>query len=193
MSDENLASISDEDLAFALQSGAAPGAFAELWRRHNSSILATCRRIVRNQAWAEEIGQETFLRAITRIHQFKSGNFGGWLQTIAHNLCINHLQKASTRHERTGDEVTLVKEPARDTGWAKAGSELTEQILECLAALGDEQRLVLKFLYLHDYSYEEVSRKTGFKPDAVRSHAQNGRRMFAKIWREKFKGGLPQT
>src|SRR4051794_21446587 len=101
MSNDPFGMASDEELVSALQSEAGTSAMAELWIRYRPKILATCRRTLRDPATAEDISQETFLRAITKIGEFEPGNFPGWLQTIARNLCINHLQKASTRHERT--------------------------------------------------------------------------------------------
>ncbi len=186
MSEEEFRHAPDAVLVLRLQQYSDSRAMVELYDRYKTSVLAACCRVLQDRASAEDIAQETFLRVYSHIHEYRAGNFTGWILTIARNLCLNQLQKASTRTEINGVEERLMELPAsRDMSQDPAR---LAKVLECLGELSDEHRIVLKLIYMEGYSYKEAAERTRFSEDKVRSAAQNGRRMFAKIWKRKFGG-----
>src|ERR1035438_2686202 len=84
--------LGDDTLAERFRSSGGQAYFAELVRRHGGAIKRWCRRFVPDSALAEDLAQETFLRAFTRIHQFQGGNFKAWLFRIAFTVCLNRIK-----------------------------------------------------------------------------------------------------
>src|SRR5947209_20004800 len=74
MESEALAQLTDEELAGRFRDAGDVACFGELVRRHRARVLAACRRVFRNGD-AEDIAQEAFLRASTKIHLFRGGSF----------------------------------------------------------------------------------------------------------------------
>ncbi len=74
-----------------VQAGEA-GAFAELVERHSRSLSRVAYRIMGNENDADEIVQETFMRAYREIHRYESrASFATWIHTIARNLAVDTL------------------------------------------------------------------------------------------------------
>src|SRR5690349_6479549 len=82
-------SADDATLVRAAQGGDRD-AFSELYRRHFADVRRLCTRRMSDKAEPEEIAQAAFVRAFERIHQCGGeARFGGWVQVIAHRLCID--------------------------------------------------------------------------------------------------------
>ena len=90
------------------------GAFNFLVEKHNRPMIHFLYRMVRNQAIAEEIAQEVFLRVYRARDSYRAeAKFTTWLYRIATNLAVNHAR--DTRHERSAQTVYL-DAPDEETG-----------------------------------------------------------------------------
>ena len=89
-----------EDLALVQEClGGDSMAMQRLYRRHGDRLYALALRLTGTVSDAEEVVQETFLRAWRNLHRFRGESaFGTWLYRITTNLCRDHLK----RHQRTG-------------------------------------------------------------------------------------------
>jgi DNA-directed RNA polymerase specialized sigma24 family protein len=76
--------------------------FAELFRRHSKAIYYGCLRVVRNPSVAEDLTQDTFVKAFARIDGYVEQCFAAWLKQIARNLCLNWLTAAANRQSSSG-------------------------------------------------------------------------------------------
>src|SRR5687768_5508462 len=82
-------------------------AFASLVRRYEVRMYNFVVRHLGARTHAEDIAQEVFLRVVQRAAEFKhEARFSTWLYTIARNLCIDHLRKASLRRHPSLDQPT---------------------------------------------------------------------------------------
>ena len=61
-------------------------------------------------------------------------------------------------------------------------------VKDVLSQLDARQRIALKLHYVNGYSYEEIARLTGWTRDSVKTHIQNGKRMFKLLWDRKAMG-----
>ncbi len=94
----------DEDLLARYASGDTT-AFADLVRRHESSVYNFVLRQVRTPAVAEDIVQDVFIRIVQGAGDFKGqSRFLTWCFTIARNLCIDHGRKAALRRHPSLDQ-----------------------------------------------------------------------------------------
>jgi RNA polymerase sigma-70 factor (ECF subfamily) len=109
-----------------------PRAMAELYDSYARVVYTVIFRIVRDAALAEDLSQETFLRAWTAIHRYDEmrGGLAGWIAAIARNRAIDHLRSSSFRLSHHTVDVEA------------AGQEsLTVEPEDCLAQL-DQGRLL---------------------------------------------------
>src|SRR5205809_7888072 len=83
----------DVELVRAYRKGDAH-AFEELHRRYVASIFRLVRRKLGDALLAEDIAQETFMKALRMMERVdESFNFGGWVHTVARNLCYDELRR----------------------------------------------------------------------------------------------------
>ncbi len=107
------ASLSDAEVMLELKSGNM-AAFDILLSKYRKPMMHFMYRMVHNQAVAEELAQEVFLRVYRSRETYRAeAKFSTWLYRIATNLGVNHAR--DTRHERTAQTVQL-DEPDSDTG-----------------------------------------------------------------------------
>ena len=103
---EMLIKQTDEQLVAAYANGNNE-AFDALLNRHQTQVFSYIMRIVRNRDLANDIFQETFVKAITTIRQGRytdAGKFGAWVNRIAHNLVIDFY-----RQEKSENTTSTVK------------------------------------------------------------------------------------
>ena len=107
---------SDDELVAAVASG-DEAACRALMDRHLTRILALARRMLGNQADAEEVAQEVFLRVWTHADRWEPGQarFGTWLHRVATNLCLDRLRK-----NRPTDDIDEMPDLASgDPAWVQ--------------------------------------------------------------------------
>lgn len=185
MSPPDLAGWPDDALVERFRAAGEQHCFAELFRRHAPKVVACCLAFLRNAGRAEEVTQDTFVRAYEHIGQFRGGAFRIWVCAIARHLCINHLKcRANAAEPLPEGEKQLPQ-----TGGAREGDlALADQVAKVLDALPENQRVALTLFHVEGYTYEEIAGLTGFSDREVKSFLQNGRRMFRTHW-ERLRGG----
>ena len=90
-----------------------PEDFEVFMKNYQNMVYTTAVRMLGNEADAEDISQEVFLKACERYEELsRSHRAGGWLKTVTKNLCLNHLSRYRSRwrffsemfHEETGED-----------------------------------------------------------------------------------------
>src|SRR5256884_7319412 len=72
--------------------------FEAFMKSYQNMVFSTAVRLLGNQAEAEDVSQEVFLKAYERYDELKdSPTVGGWLKTVTRNLCLNHLSRYRAR------------------------------------------------------------------------------------------------
>src|SRR5688572_2467491 len=127
----------DRDLILRAKRGEAD-AYSEIVTQHQTSVFNVCYRILHNRSDAEDLAQETFMRAYDRLHAFDfERDFGPWIRRVAANLSLNFLesQKISTELDDERDEDQSQK--LEDQVEVK---ERSEQIRNALTSLPSNYR-----------------------------------------------------
>lgn len=163
---------SDEELADQLQSGNAD-ALTVLFKRHSPVLFGIARRILRNDAEAEDAVQQIFLDLSVSIHQFdvERGSFKTWLLMFAYHRTFNsrRSQIASKFFDSDPLEsvVGVLSEAAGSSGKSSAAENniLVEQVLKTLQP---RQRRTIELVYYEGLTSEEVSIRTGESVRVVR-------------------------
>ena len=144
-------------------------AFDELLARYQSKLFNYIYFIVRNQEVAEDIFQETFVKAIVTIQQGRytaSGKFGAWLTRIAHNMIIDGFRQERNENTISNDEseVDLLNDAdlCDDNVEMQMVNEQTlSDVRRLMDALPDNQREVVYMRYYQDLSFKEIAEITG--------------------------------
>jgi RNA polymerase sigma-70 factor, ECF subfamily len=147
------------------------------------AAVALCGRSVD----ADDLAQETFLRAFERFELFQAGtNCKAWLLKILRNIWIDRLRKMNAARQALPLEEALVAEPIRedDVTWSNSEDLLEnfsdEQVIDALRELPEEQRLTLFLVDVEQLSQNEVAEITGVATGTVKSRTSRGRAALKK-------------
>jgi RNA polymerase sigma-70 factor (ECF subfamily) len=153
---------------------------------HLDHLYATALRWTRNPADAEDLVQETYLKAFRAAGRFRAGtNLKAWLFTILHNTFLNERRRAGRQPAAEGGEAV---ERAADRG--PDGIETPEQILLRRSIDRDLQRALDRLpavfreaVWLRDveeFSYAEIAKMLGVPIGTVMSRISRGRRLLSE-------------
>ena len=114
-------------------------------------------RIVNDKALAEEIMQDGFLSAFTKLDSY-SGNvtFGAWLKKIVVNRSINELKKNSNYQKESLKENFELADPNEEESLS-ANSLKAEQVLKIMQGLKPNYKIILTLFFIEGYDLEEIS------------------------------------
>lgn len=162
-------------------------AFRELVTRHIGVVSGIARRMLRDEAEAEDIAQEAMLRLWRSAAGLELGPGGlrPWLRRVTSNLCIDRVR--SSQRTVVTDEVPEVAEPATQMRDLE-GHDLSARVAAAMQALPDRQRLALTLFHHEGLSQVEVGRAMDISDEAVESLLARARRALkaslAGEWQE---------
>lgn len=161
------------------------GAFRGLLEKYGDSIFNLARRLTGSAEDAEDLAQETFLRAYTRLGDFRVGaRFHPWLYTIALNLCRNHLRRRAVLRwvplgsGRGEGPQGPVDRPASspDPEQALLEQEAEGRLRKAVAALPLKYREVFLLRQAQGLTYDEIVEATGLPLGTVEVRLHRARR-----------------
>ena len=132
----------------------------EVYNRYYKAMYNTALRIVKHTAEAEDVMQESFLNAFTKLHTFKGDvAFGAWLKRIVINNSIYHYKKQQKKRTADLDDVMYKVEDNDVAASDQNGyTELKAQkVMETMKSLKDNYRVSLTLHLIEGYDYEEIS------------------------------------
>ena len=131
----------------------------EIYNRYYKAMYNTSLRIVKNSAEAEDVMQESFLNAFTKLHTFKGEvTFGSWLKRIVINNSIYHYRKQRKKNEVALDDIMYKVEDNDGIASDHVFTELKAQkVMETMKRLKDNYRVSLTLHLIEGYDYEEIS------------------------------------
>ena len=163
-----LKDMTDEELVISYSIGNNL-AFDELLLRHQKNVFNYIYFIIRNREMAEDVFQETFIKAITTIKQGRyteNGKFRAWIMRIAHNLVIDYFRQERSENTVSNDETeidllnnaNLCDETIEDR---LVYGQILEDVKKLVLYLPQSQKEVLEMRYYQGLSFKEISEQTG--------------------------------
>lgn len=165
---ETLRAMTDEELVTTYSNG-DNFAFDILLSRHKQSVFNYIYFTVRKRELAEDIFQETFIKAIVTIKQGRyteTGKFRAWISRIAHNLIIDHFRQEKNENTVSNDDapIDLLNNTSLCDGTIEdemVQNQITSDVRKLISYLPDTQREVLEMRYYQDLSFKEIADQTG--------------------------------
>jgi RNA polymerase sigma-70 factor (ECF subfamily) len=161
-------------------------ALAALFDRHKARLFAFLYYLVGEQATAEDLVGETFLRLYRARARYRAGaGFTPWLFAIARNLALGELRRrgvARRAEQRLGREI----EPGAEE-WKGEQLETRVRVRAALARLPEDQRAALVLKEFQGLSYQEIGQVLGCNEAAARARtyrARNTLREHLRAWWE---------
>ncbi len=162
-------------------------AFGTLVLRYESRLTRVIMRFVNDPDLAQDLTQETFIRAYERLDQFDpSRRFGPWLFRIGVNLTLDFLR----RRKRTG-RWSLFSESPNESGMEPAVSDprqkhdLSQEVHQVLDQIPEKYRMVLVLRDLENFSTSEIAAITDRKEATIRWRLAEARNYFQSLWEKR--------
>ena len=164
----NIMCMPDEQLVAAYAQGNNE-AFDVLLRRHQDRVFNYILKIVKNEDVANDVFQETFVKAIMTIKQGRyteNGKFPAWITRIAHNLIIDFYRQEKSENLQSCDveeiDVLNKKELSEETiEDIIITDQIHQDVKHLVTVLPDSQREVLLMRYYRNMSFKEIADATG--------------------------------
>jgi len=165
---QKMTRLADEKLVAAYANG-DNAAFDTLLRRHQNRVFTYILNIVKNKDVADDVFQETFVKAIMTIRQGRytdAGKLSAWITRIAHNLIIDYF-----RQEKSENTVSVDNEDTDVLNRRDLSEENIEDVMvtgqintdvrRIMDSLPDSQREVLDMRFYRNMSFKEIAEATG--------------------------------
>ena len=141
--------------------------FARWYRQHHDRIRSLCTRILRDPATAEDIAQETLLRAWLGRDRMRDEDVGAWLTVVARNLAVSHLRRE--RRQVSTDAVPDVADESSDPAVHVARNETRRAVRRAMRQVGDRHRWLLIRHAFEGAEYEDLSEELGLSAGGTRA------------------------
>ena len=169
--------------------GGDEGAFLEIMRRYQAKIFTVTQGLLHNRADAEEITQDTFIRAHRNLGGFRGdSSLATWLHRIAVNLARNRYWYFFRRRRHAtvsldcpigedGDATLsdLISTDAPDPARVSTREEFSTLVSECMDTLEPHHREILVLRNVHNHSYDEIAGQLGINVGTVKSRIARAR------------------
>ena len=186
----------EEEALIAAASRGDLESFNQLVLRHQNMAYHHAYALMRDPASAEDIAQESFVKAFQNLNTFRGGSFRSWLLRIVTNSAYDILRRAK-RHpmqplfpeDENGEEMETapwLADPAASVEENIENSQLSEKIHELMSLLPDTYREVLLLVDLHQLDYMEAAETLRVPIGTVKSRLARARLQMRKLVQENL-------
>jgi RNA polymerase sigma-70 factor (ECF subfamily) len=153
-------------------------ALAEVYRRHGRAVYGLARRVLQDEAEAEDVTQEVFLRLWREPERFDPdrGSLRSFLLAQAHGRAVDAVRSSSSRRARESREAARTARAEYDLQHEVWDLALADQVAQALGALSDDERRAIELAYFEGHTYRDVARVLGQPEGTVKSRIRSGMR-----------------
>jgi RNA polymerase sigma-70 factor, ECF subfamily len=171
-------------------------------RRYNRRLYRVARSILRNDGEAEDVVQETYVRAFTGIDQFRGeAGFGTWLTRIAMNEALGRLrrQRPTVDWDTHGEDriqAEIIQFPlsaSNDPERTMARGEIRDVLEQSIDELPDPFRLVFVARVVEGMNVDETAELLGLRPETVKTRLHRARLLLRSTLEEQLGPALTDT
>jgi RNA polymerase sigma-70 factor (ECF subfamily) len=167
--------------------------FGALVDRHRDRAMTLAFRMVGEKSEAEELVQDSFLRAFRSLGTFRGdAKFSTWFYRILYNVCMTRVRRRSVPPVQfdgadPSHDGTVWADPAPDMLERMESDEVQEILLEEILRLPEAFRAALTLFYVQELKYEEMTHVLQIPVGTVKTHLSRGRRLLRERVLERMK------
>jgi RNA polymerase sigma-70 factor (ECF subfamily) len=170
----------DREVIEACQRGDAD-AFRALFEAYQDRVYSIALRYSGNPAQAMDIAQDTFLKLLSRIGDYRAeASFESWLYRLVVNSCIDDQRRGRRMIPFLDGLLDAVCAPAESALHRLLRAENEERIQDVVARLAPEHRMVVVLRYTEGLSYDEIAKILGCSPGTVASRLNRAHKILER-------------
>jgi len=148
----------------------------QLYNQYCDGMYIVAKRFLKDTQDAEDAVQEAFIKAFTKLHQFKAEvTFGAWLKRIVVNKCIDYLKSEKQRLVDLEEVHLKVVDTAHDDKWLVDDAITLQQVKQAIDDLPDKYQYVLMLYLIEGYDHQEISEILNITEVASRTQLSRGK------------------
>lgn len=184
--------MQEEDLIASIKKG-NHHAFEILVNQYKDMVFSISLKITEDYQWAEEVAQDSFLKAYQQIHRFKGeSKFSSWLYRIAVNTAYNKIRQR--RHVENIDDLAAPLKTDDLSGFELLALEDQQKCINlALAQLKKLDALVITLFYLEEQSIQELVLVTGLSKSNVKVKLHRAKKQLKEIMNNSFEQKLKES
>lgn len=178
--------ITDEELVLKYQESRDNLWLGIVFKRYSLMAIGVCMKYLKDAALAQDVAQQSFIKAIQYLQQHKVTYFKSWFYMVLKNECLMHLRSKKYVVDTLDDDDRFMDDIAQ-TDLSLAREEKLQVLEAVIGQLKPDQRECVELFYLQKLSYSDIAEKLGTDIASVRSFIQNGKRNLKILMENKFK------
>ena len=160
-----------------------PAAFKEIYDRFSKAMFNTSMRIVNNRDEAEDILQESFVKAFKDMTRFVSADaFGSWLKKVVVNHSLNSVQRKKLSFIALNEETEAVDE----AGEKDEMNYDIKIVVQCISELPDGYRVILTLFLFEQYSHKQIGETLNISEGTSKSQYNRARKKLVELVKQKI-------
>lgn len=145
-----------------------------IYRQYCDGMFIVAQRYFKDTAAAEDAMQEAFIKAFSKIDQFKGDvTFGAWLKKIVINRCLDTIKSKKLETESIEDSVFEIVQD--DNDWKVSDEATVSEILSAINNLPEKYQVVVQLFLLEGYDHQEISEILSISENASRTNLHRGK------------------
>ncbi|MBU2951484.1 RNA polymerase sigma factor [Tamlana agarivorans] len=161
----------------------------QLYNQYCQGMYIVAKRFVKDSAEAEDVVQEAFINAFTRLHQYHAEvTFGAWLKRIVVNKSLDFLKARKQELVELNEVHLKVVETEKDSKWLVDDAITVNDVKLAIAKLPDKYQYVVMLYLIEGYDHEEISEILGISNVSSRTQLSRGKRKLQELLKVKKNG-----
>lgn len=147
-----------------------------LYKQYCDGMFVIAQRYIKDIAAAEDVLQEAFIKAFSKLEQFKGDvTFGAWLKRIVVNSCLDAIKARKMELYEINEEVMSVVD---DDDWNVSDETTVTEIHRVIEQLRDPYKVVVQLFLLEGYDHQEISEILDISESASRTNLHRGKQLL---------------
>lgn len=148
-----------------------------LYRQYCDGMFIVAQRYLKDKHAAEDAMQEAFVKAFSKLDQFKGDvTFGAWLKRIVINTCLDTIKSKKVDVDSLDESVLEIVED--DNDWTVSDETTVEEIKTAIDNLPTKFRQVVQLFLLEGYDHQEIASVLSISENASRTNLHRGKSLL---------------
>ena len=161
----------------------------QLYKQYCDGMYIVAKRFIKDSMEAEDVVQEAFIKAFSKLHQFKAEvTFGAWLKRIVINKSIDLLKSKKQQLIELNEVHLKVVDQNHDDNWLIDDAITTDEVKAAMEQLPEKYKYVLMLFLIEGYDHQEISSILEISEVASRTQLSRGKVKLKDLLKQKGYG-----